>query len=111
EERITVAQRKLLTHLRGAGIHEDRPGVAVRLGKRAYALELQELSFEIELAAFRPGSLDHIEPLLGERVACIMLALGDAEHLELTLVPPDHQIDAEAPFAAVVRGHEFLGRA
>src|SRR5439155_25187811 len=53
EERITVAQRKVLTHLRGAGIHEDRPRVAVRLGKSAYALELQELSFEIELAAFK----------------------------------------------------------
>src|SRR5262249_61678954 len=46
EECIAVAQRKGLADLRGAGI----------------ALEVEELPAEIEVAAFRPGPLDDIEP-------------------------------------------------
>ncbi len=39
-----------------------------------------------------------------------MLALLDAEHVELALVPADHEVDADAAFADVVGGDEFLGR-
>src|SRR6516165_2114507 len=64
EERIAVAQRKGLADLRGAGIHDDRPRLAVGLGVGAHALEVEEPSVEIEIAAFQPGSLDDIEPFL-----------------------------------------------
>src|SRR5262245_64663167 len=80
------------------------------LGVGAHALEVEEPSVEIEIAAFRPGPLDDIEPFLGKIVARVVLALGHPEHLELALVPSDHEIDAEASFTDVVGGHEFLGR-
>src|SRR6516164_10205907 len=110
EECIAVAQRKGLSDLRGAGIHDDRPRVAVGLGVGAHPLEVEEPPMEIEIAAFRPGSLDDIEPFLGEIVAGVVLALRHPEHLELALVPSDYEIDTEASFADVVGGYEFLGR-
>src|SRR6478672_5078117 len=76
----------------------------------AHALELEELSLKIEIAAFGPGLLDNVEPFLGESVTRIVLALRHAEHLEFSLVPADDEIDAEASFADVVGGHEFLRR-
>src|SRR5947208_146085 len=76
----------------------------------ARPLELEELSLKIEIAAFRPGLLDHVEPFLGESVTRIVLALRHAEHLEFPLIPADDEIDAEASLADVVGGHEFLGR-
>ena len=51
---------------------------------------------EIEVVMLGPGALDDVEPFLGEIVAGVVLALGDAEHLELALVPADDEIDAEA---------------
>jgi hypothetical protein len=39
-----------------------------------------------------------------------MFALLDAEHVELALVPADDDIDADAAFADVIRGDEFLRR-
>src|SRR5262245_55577310 len=109
EERVAIAQREGLPDLRRAGIHQDRPGAAERLGIRAHALEPQELSVEIERVRVRPRLLDGVEPFLREVVARVVLALGDAEHLELALVPADHEIDAEATFADMVGGDEFLG--
>ena len=49
-----------------------------------------------------------VEPLLRVIVARVVLALADAEHLELALVPADHEVDAETAFADVVDGDEFL---
>src|SRR4029450_1000064 len=92
------------------GIHEDRPRVTIGLGIGAHAIELQELPVKVEITAFGPGALDDIEPFLREGGARIVLALGHPEHFELALVPAHHEIDAEASFADVVGGHEFLGR-
>ena len=39
-----------------------------------------------------------------------MLALRDAEHLELVLVPADHDVEPEAALADLVGGDELLGR-
>ena len=56
-----------------------------------------------------PGALDDVEPLLRIIVAVVVLALRDAEHLELALVPADHEVEAEAALADVVGGDELLG--
>src|SRR5262249_705701 len=101
EKRIAVAQCKVLADLRRPGVHEDRPRLAVRLGMGARPLELEELSLKIEIAAFRPGLLDHVEPFLGESITRIVLALRHAEHLEFPLIPADHEIDAETSLADV----------
>ena len=94
--------------LGGAGIHQIGRA-AERLGIGAHALEPQEVPVEIERVRLRPRLLDGIEPFLGEVVARVVLALGDAEHFELALVPADHQIDAEATFADMIGGDELLG--
>ena len=83
--------------------------MAVRLWKSAGVLELQIMAVEIERAVARPGQLDHIDPFLRVVVARIMFALLDAEHVELSFVPADHNIDANAAFADVIGGDEFLG--
>jgi hypothetical protein len=84
--------------------------VPIRLRKGPHALEPEELSIEIEVAPLRPSAFDDIEPFLREIVARVVLALSDAEHLELALVPADHKVDAEASFANMVGGHELLRR-
>ena len=94
---------------RGAGIHDQRPGSAIRLGLRPHPLQLEETPVEIELLARRPGELDDIEPFSRVFVARLMVAQGRAEHLELALVPAAYQIEAEAPFTDVVGGDELLG--
>ena len=38
-----------------------------------------------------------------------MIALLDAEHLELALVPADHDVEPEPTFADVIGGHHLLG--
>jgi hypothetical protein len=38
-----------------------------------------------------------------------MIALLDAEHLELVLVPANHEIKPKRAFADVIGGDEFLG--
>src|SRR5262249_41882191 len=82
--------------------------VAIRLWGSPHALEPEELSLEIEVALVRPGPLHNIEPFLGEVIARVVLTLGDAEHLEFTLVPADHKVDAETSFADVVDGYKLL---
>src|SRR5437588_4901018 len=76
----------------------------------SHVFELQELSLEVEASVFGPRAFDDVDPLLRELVARIVLALGDAEHFELTLVPADDQVHSEAALADVIRGHELLGR-
>ena len=75
----------------------------------AHALELEELSVEIEFVLLGPGALDDIEPFLRVIVAGVVLALLDAEHLELAFVPAGDDVEPEAPFADVVGGDELLG--
>ena len=60
--------------------------------------------------ALRPHQLDGVDPLLRVFVAGGVLALLDAEHLELALVPADHDVEPEAAFADVVGGDHLLGR-
>src|SRR5215472_332913 len=83
--------------------------MAVWLWKSARVLELQIMAVEIERPVARPGQLDHIDPFLRVVVARIMLALLDAEHVELALIPADHDVDADAALADVIGGDEFLG--
>ena len=109
EECVAVAQREGLPDRRPAGVHDDRPGVAIGLGIGAHALAVEKPAREIEIAVLGPGPLDDVEPLLRVVITVVVLALRDAEHLELTLVPADHEVDAEAALADVVGGDELLG--
>ena len=68
------------------------------------------MSVEIESLVTVPRLFDDIDPFLRVVVARIVLALLHAEHLELALVPADHDIDADPALADVVGGDEFLGR-
>ena len=77
--------------------------------KRPHASQRDESPFKIELARVGPGPLDRVEPFLGIIVTRIVLALRHAEHLELALVPADHQVDAEPARADLVGGHQRLG--
>ena len=76
------------------------------LGLARTPLRLKYLPCEIEILAVRPGQLDDLDPFLGVVVALVVLALLDAEHVELVLVPADHEVEAEAALADVVGGDE-----
>ena len=65
---------------------------------------------KIEILVRRPGKLEDVDPFLRVVVAQFVLALLDAEHFELALVPADHKIEPEASVADVVGGHTFLRR-
>src|SRR5262249_9074971 len=58
----------------------------------------------------RPHRLDRVEPFLAIGIAVVMLALCNAEHVELVLVPAADDVDAEAAAAHLVDGDELLGR-
>ena len=73
-------------------------------------LQLEKTPIEIEILVRRPGELDDIEPLLCVFVARLVIAQCRAEHLELALVPAAYDIEAEASFADMICGDEFLGR-
>ena len=110
EEGIAVAHREGAADRRGAGVHDDRPRAAIGLGLGAHLLQLDELPVEIEVVAVRPHQLDGVDPLLRVFVARGVLALLDAEHLELALVPADHDVEPEAAFADVIGGDHLLCR-
>ena len=80
-----------------------------RLWEGAHAVQIEIIAGEIERARLAPRAHHGIEPLLRKRVARCVFALVDAEHLELALVPADHQVEPEAPLADMVGGDEFLG--
>src|SRR5262249_60227167 len=92
-----------------AGIHAPRPGPAMGLRIAAHRLELDELPVEVEIVAVRPDQLDDVDPFLRVVVADSVLALLDAEHLELVLVPADDDVEAEAALADVIGGAHLLG--
>ena len=64
---------------------------------------------KIEILAVGPDHLDDVDPFLRIFVAVLVLALLDAEHVELALVPADHDVEPEAALADVVGGDHFLG--
>ena len=64
---------------------------------------------EIEIFAVGPDQLDDVDPFLRIFVARLVVALLDAEHLELALVPADDDVEAEAALADVIGGDHLLG--
>ncbi len=56
------------------------------------------------LMARNAVSANRVDPVLGISVARVVLALLDAEHLELALVPAGHDVEAEAALADMVGG-------
>ena len=65
---------------------------------------------EVEVLAVGPDHLDHVDPFLGIVVTLLMPALLDTEHLELTLVPADHDVQSKTALADVIGGDHFLCR-
>ena len=110
EEGIAVPHREGAADRRSAGVHDDRPRAAIGLGLGAHVLQLDELPVEIEVVAVRPHQLDGVDPLLRVFVARGVVALLDAEHLELALVPADHDVESEAALADVIGGDHLLRR-
>src|SRR5215467_5244064 len=98
EEGVAVAHREGLAGTRLTGIHDDRARAADRSRLRPHAGELEIAAVEIELVP-RPGALDHVDPLLGKFVALLMVALRDAEHRELALVPAGDEVEPKPPVA------------
>src|SRR5258707_12437773 len=109
EERIAVAQRERPPRRRGAGIHDQRPRAAVGLRLGADVGELDVCAVEVEVLLRAPGELYGIEPFLSVFVAPLMIALLDADHLALVLVPSDYEIEPEPAFADMIGGDELLG--
>ena len=65
---------------------------------------------EVDVVGLSPGGLDRVDPFLGIVVTRIVLALRRAEHLELVLVPADHDIEPESSAADPVGGDHLLRR-
>ena len=105
EEGVAVVHREGAAGGRGAGIHDQRPRAADGLRLGADAFELEIFAGEIEVLFRRPDQLDDVEPFLREFVARFMVALLDAEHLELAFVPADDEVESEAAVADMVGGH------
>ena len=110
EEGVAVADGEGAAGRRGAGVHDQRARAAVGLGLGAHVLQLDELAVVFEILLRPPRHLHRVEPFLGVVVALLVVALRHAEHLELVLVPADHDVQSEAAFADMVGGDELLGR-
>src|SRR5580704_2260692 len=95
EERIAVFYREGLAGRRRAGVHDHRPRAAERLRLALDAVHVEIFAVKIEILAIRPDHLDDVDPFLGKFVAVLMGALLDAEHVELALVPADHDVEPE----------------
>jgi len=65
---------------------------------------------KVEILAVRPDHFDDVDPFLRIFVTLLMGALLDAEHVELALVPADHDVQPEAALADVIGGDHFLRR-
>src|SRR3954464_15000726 len=76
----------------------------MRLGLGAHPLEMDVAAGEVKVLAFGPDQLDGVDPFLRIVVACFVIALRDAEHLELVLVPADDDVQPEASLADLVGG-------
>jgi len=87
EERIAVVQCKSASRR-----DDQRPAAAERLRLGADMGELDIAAAEIEVLLRTPGKLDCVEPFLSKFVARLVVALLDAEHLELVLVPADDEV-------------------
>ena len=62
---------------------------------------------EVEILAIGPDHFDDVDPFLCVFVALLVRALLDAEHVELALIPADHDVESEPAFAG---GDHFLRR-
>jgi hypothetical protein len=60
-------------------------------------------------AGHGPELLEHLRPLVGDLVALVVLALGEAEHRELGRVPAGDDVEAEASARDVVGCAHHLG--
>ena len=109
EKSIAIAQCECLADVGRAGIHQERPRFAVRLRIGACVVELKIAAAEIERAVAGPRELHHVDPFLRIVVALVMLALLDAEHVELAFVPADDNVYADAALADMISGDELLG--
>ena len=65
---------------------------------------------EVETLAVRPDHFDDVDPFLCVFVALLVRALLDAEHIELALIPADHDVQAEPALADMIGGDHFLCR-
>src|SRR5438128_7326283 len=66
--------------------------------------------FVVEAGFAGPDSLDDAPPSFALRIPRVVRFLGDAEHLELVLVPATDYVHAEASLSDVVRSGHLLGR-
>ena len=80
------------------------------LGQARTCFRRMKLPGEIELLFARPGELHRVEPFLRVFIALLVIAQRRAEHRELALVPAADDVEAEAAFADMIGGDEFLGR-
>src|SRR5262249_27664544 len=102
EKSIAIAQCEWLADGGRARIHQERPRFAVRLRIGARVVELKIAAAEIERAVAGPRELHHVDPFLRIVVALVMLALLDAEHVELAFVPADDNVYADAALADMI---------
>ena len=65
---------------------------------------------EVEILAIGPDHFDDVDPFLCVFVALLVRALLDAEHVELALIPADHDVESEPALADMVGGDHFLRR-
>src|SRR5262249_7761492 len=104
EERVAIADGEGLADRRGPGIHDHRTCAAVRLRLALDALHAQVFSLKIEILLVRPDHFDDVDPFLRVFVTGLVIALLHTEHLELALVPANHDVQPEPAYADMVRG-------
>ena len=69
------------------------------LGSASTRVQRDELAVEVERAVAFPDHAHDAQPLRAVGVARFVIALRDAEHLELVFVPAAHDVEAEAAAA------------
>ena len=109
-DQVAVARGELTTGAARAGVHDHRVGALQRLGVRATPLEVEVAAVELALALDGPQLLQQRRPLVGHRVAIVVLAPVDPEHGELLGVPAGDDVQAPASTGNVVGGGAHLGR-
>jgi len=71
---------------------------------------IEIFAVKVEILAVGPDHFDDVDPLLRIFVTLLVRALLDTEHVELALIPADHNVQPEAALADMIGGDHFLRR-
>ena len=103
ERDVAVLGREMPAFLGAARIHQRRERLLDRLRHGEALVDLDELSFVVEILLARPQKLHHLDPFGRMVVAGVVLHLRHAEHLELRGEPAADDVKREASVGDVIQ--------